>query len=151
MRLDDHRTADTDLAAARRTLRGQIARLETQLAALVGDVAPAASGPREGPRLLGVGALERARDELVARLGDARARAAERAEREADARSRLEAMFAEPGRHRFERISLAELGQPGCGAYAVRPRLGLVGMLAGWWEVKLSSGCPLPRRRDTAH
>jgi hypothetical protein len=25
----------------------------------------------------------------------------------------------------------------------VRPRLGLVGMLAGWWQVKLSSGCPL--------
>jgi hypothetical protein len=25
----------------------------------------------------------------------------------------------------------------------VRPRLGLIGMLAGWWHVKLSSGCPL--------
>ena len=33
-------------------------------------------------------------------------------------------------------------GEPGCGAYVVRPRLGLIGMLAGWWEVKLSSGCP---------
>jgi hypothetical protein len=26
----------------------------------------------------------------------------------------------------------------------VRPRLGLIGMLMGWWQVKLSSGCPLP-------
>jgi hypothetical protein len=25
----------------------------------------------------------------------------------------------------------------------VRPRLGLIGMLCGWWQVKLSSGCPL--------
>jgi hypothetical protein len=25
----------------------------------------------------------------------------------------------------------------------VRPRLGLIGMLMGWWQVKLSSGCPL--------
>ena len=25
----------------------------------------------------------------------------------------------------------------------VKPRLGLIGMLMGWWEVKLSSGCPL--------
>ena len=23
------------------------------------------------------------------------------------------------------------------------PRLGLIGMLMGWWQVKLSSGCPL--------
>jgi hypothetical protein len=51
-------------------------------------------------------------------------------------------MFANPGRHRWVRVSLAELGQSGCGAYHVRPRLGLIGMLAGWWEVKLSSGCP---------
>jgi len=36
-----------------------------------------------------------------------------------------------------------ELGEGGCGVYQVRPRLGLIGMLAGWWHVKLSSGCPL--------
>jgi hypothetical protein len=130
--------------AVRRTLRAQIARLETQLAALVGDAPPVAHRSREGPRLLGVEALERVRDALVARLTEARARAAERSEREAEARRRLEAMLAAPERHRFERVGLAELGQPACGAYAVRPRLGLVGMLAGWWEVKLSSGCPLP-------
>ena len=93
--------------------------------------------------MLGVAELERRRDALAARVGEARARAAARAERENDARRRLEAMLAAPERHRFERVPLAELGQSGCGAYAVRPRLGLVGMLAGWWEVKLSSGCPL--------
>jgi hypothetical protein len=31
----------------------------------------------------------------------------------------------------------------GCGVWQVRPRLGLIGMLMGWWQVKLSSGCPL--------
>jgi hypothetical protein len=25
----------------------------------------------------------------------------------------------------------------------VRPRLGLIGMLMGWWRVVISSGCPL--------
>ncbi len=25
----------------------------------------------------------------------------------------------------------------------VRPRYGLLGMLMGWWRVKISSGCPL--------
>jgi hypothetical protein len=54
-------------------------------------------------------------------------------------------MLLDPGHHRWIRISQAELGEPGCGAYHVRPRLGLVGMLAGWWQVKVSSGCPLPR------
>ena len=44
--------------------------------------------------------------------------------------------------HRFERVTRADLGEPGCGAWHVRPRMGLLGMLAGWWEVKLSSGCP---------
>ena len=29
--------------------------------------------------------------------------------------------------------------------WQVRPRLGLIGMLMGWWQVKLSSGCPLRR------
>ena len=38
---------------------------------------------------------------------------------------------------------LLDLGEPGCGAWEVRPRLGLIGMLMGWWQVKLSSGCPL--------
>jgi hypothetical protein len=54
----------------------------------------------------------------------------------------LERMLADPPAHRWARVPLAALEEPGCGAYVVRPRLGLIGMLAGWWEVKLSSGCP---------
>ena len=46
-------------------------------------------------------------------------------------------------RHRFVKIANADLGVGGCGVWHVRPRLGLIGMLMGWWQVKLSSGCPL--------
>ncbi|HZE06825.1 MAG TPA: hypothetical protein VE127_16470, partial [Solirubrobacteraceae bacterium] len=53
-------------------------------------------------------------------------------------------MLLHPAEHKFERIACRELGEPGCGVWHVRPRLGLIGMLMGWWQVKLSSGCPLP-------
>ena len=59
----------------------------------------------------------------------------------------LELMRLDPGAYRFTRISRQELGEPGCGVWQVRPRLGLIGMLMGWWQVKLSSGCPLARGR----
>jgi hypothetical protein len=52
-------------------------------------------------------------------------------------------MLLEPAEHRFERVSCEDLGESGCGVWMVRPRLGLIGMLMGWWHVKLSSGCPL--------
>ncbi len=59
----------------------------------------------------------------------------------------LERMLLAPGRHRFVRVSQQDIGEPGCGVWQVRPRLGLIGMLMGWWQVKLSSGCPLARGR----
>jgi hypothetical protein len=135
--------AAPDAIEVRRTLRTQIARLDAQLAAYAfdGGLAPAAPAGA-APRLLRVDDLERHRDALAGRLSDVQTRAAARAEREDAARLRLEAMLAAPERHRFARVTRAELGLSGCGAYAVRPRLGLIGMLAGWWEVKLSSGCP---------
>jgi hypothetical protein len=137
-----------DERAARRQLRAQIARLEAQLSdALIsafpyGPVATAVSAPG-GPRLLGLGELERVRDALAARLGTARAELDERGERQAACRALLERMLLDPGRHRFVRVANRDLGEPGCGVWHVRPRLGLIGMLAGWWQVKLSSGCPL--------
>ncbi len=68
---------------------------------------------------------------------------AARAAREAEKRALLERMLRDPGRHRFVRVRAADVGEPGCGVWHVRPRLGLIGMLMGWWQVKLSSGCPL--------
>jgi len=121
--------ADTRVAderTARAGLRAQIATLEGR-----GARAPASGGPR----VLSLGELERVRDGLAARPRPAPAP-------DPAARLKLERMFADPGAHPWARVPLAALGEPGCGAYIVRPRLGLIGMLAGWWEVKLSSGCP---------
>jgi hypothetical protein len=142
--------------AARRTIRGQIARLEAELGdAVVESFAMRGHGEGAAPRPsarsapahpLDLGELELVRDELADRLHVARAANAARAAAQREKRAELERMLAEPGRHRFTAISCEELGEPGCGVWQVRPRLGLIGMLAGWWQVKLSSGCPLPGR-----
>jgi hypothetical protein len=163
--------APSDERAARRTLRAQIARLERELGeavfaafphvkdgALTGErrgsalfphlsdahVRGGAIGLGRGPRLLGLGELERVRDELAERVRRARVVVAERAELEADSRALLEELLRDPARHRHVRIPLADLGERGCGAYFAAPRLGIVGRCLGWWQVKLSSGCPRP-------
>ena len=68
---------------------------------------------------------------------------ADRADAQQEKRLILELMLLDPAAYRFARVSRSELGEPGCGVWQVRPRLGLIGMLMGWWQVKLSSGCPL--------
>ena len=100
------------------------------------------------PRLLDLGELERVRDELAERLRAARVTIAERADVQAANRLCLERMLLDPGRYRFARVSRQDIGEPGCGVWQVRPRLGLIGMLMGWWQVKLSSGCPLAGAAD---
>jgi hypothetical protein len=82
-----------------------------------------------------LGELEAVRDSLVARRTSV-------ARRDDVAWRTFEAMVADPGAHRRIRLPLAALGRPGCGEYRVRPRLGLIGRLAGWWQITLSSGCP---------
>jgi hypothetical protein len=144
---------DVDECAARRSLRAQIARLEYELADAfvttfqMGGVELPVAAPGE-PRLLDLGELECVRDELAERLRGARRSISERAELQAENRLRLERLLLEPGRYRFVRISRRDVGEPGCGVWQVRPRLGLIGMMMGWWQVKLSSGCPLPGGRD---
>jgi hypothetical protein len=146
------RRVESDERAARRSLRAQIARLESELsdafvtAFEMGGLAQPVAGSGL-PRLLGLGELERVRDDLAERLHAARASIARRADEQERKRELLERMLLEPGSYRFVRISRSELGETGCGAWQVRPRLGLIGMLMGWWQVKLSSGCPLARGR----
>ena len=138
--------------AARRSLRAQIAKLERELSAILAERFPFIPVPdaplagtltRPGPRLLSLAELERSRDELAGRLQSLRALAAARVEHERRASERLEAMKLEPAAYKFARLPVSDLGQGGCGVWRVRPRLGPIGMLAGWWQVKLSSGCPL--------
>ncbi len=95
-----------------------------------------------GPRLLTLAELERLRDRLALRVGEVRGQVAERAELERRSRTLLRRMKLEPGHYKFTRVPVADLGDGHCGVWEVRPRLGLIGMLAGWWHVKLSSGCP---------
>ncbi|HKH16172.1 MAG TPA: hypothetical protein VKA57_01500 [Solirubrobacteraceae bacterium] len=132
-----------DERAARRDLRDQIARLERELGRTLADVFPRREPTRSGhsasaqagPRLLTLGQLERIRDELADRVAALRSNGAA---------ERLEQMRLAPERHRWQIITSADLGEPGCQVWQVRPRLGVIGMLMGWWRVKISSGCPLP-------
>jgi hypothetical protein len=145
-----------DERAARSSLRAQIDKLERELAEAfvtaypMGGLGEEPSRSCAAPRILDLGELERVRDELAARVRTARATITELADRQAANRIRLERMLLDPGRHRFVRIANRDIGEPGCGVWYVRPRLGLIGMLMGWWQVKLSSGCPLATGRSLA-
>jgi hypothetical protein len=139
--------------AARAALRRQIAHLERRLAGMTMELwecrgresrPRGGAGRGSGARLLALGELEVVRDALVTKVREAERVLDRYAQSQARGRARLEAMLAEPPAHRFEVLDRAELGEPGCGAYHVLPRFGLLGMLFGWWCVKLSSGCPLP-------
>jgi hypothetical protein len=137
--------------AARSSLRAQIAKLERELSGIVRDTfphltpVPSASTTGSGPMLQSLEQLERTRDSLAGRVRELGDLAVARAEYERRAREQLERMRLEPGRYKFVRLPVSDLGEGGCGVWEVRPRLGLIGMLAGWWQLKLSSGCPLPR------
>jgi hypothetical protein len=56
-------------------------------------------------------------------------------------------MAADPAAHKFVRVSNEDIGEPGCRHWHSRPRWGVLGMLLGWWRVKVSSGCPLAKGR----
>lgn len=151
MALLDHHipTVDrhVDESAARRALRDQIARLEHQLVTAATSAHPHLPLPsvpgRAGPRILGFAELEAVRDDLAMRLTDLRAQREQIAEAQAEKRLLIEKMLLEPGHHRWVRVTNPEIGEPGCKNWHVKPRLGIIGMLAGWWHVKISSGCPL--------
>lgn len=144
---------ETETGGLRRDLLDQIARLERELAALF-----CSSYPRRGfdfgvpsrgggPRLLRVSELEELRDDLADRLRDTRLRLGERAYVEQLNRQRIEAMLQAPEEHKWVVIGNEDIGEKGCKHWHSRPRLGLLGMLMGWWRVRISSGCPLARGR----
>jgi hypothetical protein len=141
---------EIDERAARRSLRDQIAKLERELAQAFATAYPRhgfewSIPGAAGPRILGLGELERVRDDLAERLRTVRADLAERTAREEENRRLIERMMLDPKRYKYVRVSREDIGERGCGHWHVRPRLGIIGMLMGWWQVKLSSGCPLAR------
>jgi hypothetical protein len=143
---------DGDERLARVELRRQIGRLEAELGSLLADAFPrveidaGVGALAKEPRVLGLGDLEVIRDSLATRIGEARLQLRERSELETRNRELLERMLGAPAEHKWLRISRADVGEPGCGTWHSRPRLGPLGMLMGWWRVKVSSGCPLSGR-----
>jgi hypothetical protein len=141
-------SSSASVRAARQDLRRQIARMEAELGRLFGSAFPRhgiewSVGAPGGPRLLAVAELETVRDALASRLAEARAALAEIAESEQAHRELVERMVEDPAGHKWLRVRGEALGEPGCRSWHARPRWGVLGMLAGWWQVKLSSGCPL--------
>ncbi len=139
--------AEVDERAARRSLREQIAKLERDYASTAASAFPkveltADARGHAGPRLLGLGELEATRDDLAMRLSALRERISHEADVQEDKRLLIERMLLAPGKFKWVRVTNADIGEPGCKSWHVRPRLGLIGMLAGWWHVKISSGCP---------
>jgi hypothetical protein len=148
VRVPDPPTVETAERRAREDLRRQIGRLERSLGELFASAFPRRGfewnvGAVGGPRVLSTGDLERVRDALAMRLHDARAELARQADVEEANRTLLEAMIAAPEKHRWLEIPRRDVGEPGCGTYQSRPKLGILGMLFGWWRIRLSSGCPL--------
>ncbi len=141
---------EVDERAARRSLREQVSKLEGELADLVASAYPRHTVDARvrswgGPRILSLGELERMRDELSERLHAARGQLSDTASAEESKRLLVERMMLEPKAYKFARVTREQIGERGCGGWEVRPRLGLIGMMMGWWQVKLSSGCPLAR------
>jgi hypothetical protein len=141
---------DVDERAARRSLLDQIAKLEKQLSALFCATYPRtgfrwAVASHGGPRMLGIAELEQIRDDLADRLAENRALLGDRTYVESRNRRLIEEMMLAPEKHKWMRIGAEDIGETGCKYWEVRPRLGIIGMLMGWWRVKISSGCPLAK------
>jgi hypothetical protein len=143
---------EIDERLARVELRRQIGHLERKLASLLAEgfgrvaVEHRVGAVTAEPRVLDLGQLEQLRDELADRVADARLTLREQGRVEAGTRELLGRMLASPAEYKWVRVSRDDLGLPGCGHWHSRPRLGLIGMLMGWWQVKVSSGCPLAGR-----
>ena len=96
-----------------------------------------------GPRLLSVDELEKVRDGLAARIQEVRADLHDYAVVEEANRELIEEMTADPASYKWVRVYNEDIGEPGCKNWHAKPRWGVLGMLLGWWRVKISSGCPL--------
>jgi hypothetical protein len=144
-----------DERPARAELRRQIARLDLELGELFISAFPRGGityqvAPAGGPRMLSIGELERVRDRLLDRIADVRGILSDHGYVEERNRELLERLVAEPEKYHWVRISNEDIGEPGCRHWHSRPRWGLLGMLMGWWRVRVSSGCPLAKGRHAS-
>ena len=75
-------------------------------------------------------------DSPAARLQEVKGRLAACTYVEEQNRQLIEEMAADPGAHKWIRVSNEDIGEPGCRHWHSRPRWGLLGMLTGWWRVE---------------
>jgi hypothetical protein len=139
-----------DERPARADLRRQIAAMELALGRLFGSAFPRtgiefAVPGMGGPRLLSVDELERVRDGLATRIQEVKADLHDHAVVEETNRGLIEQMTADPASYKWVRVHNDDIGEPGCKNWHATPRWGPLGMLMGWWRVKISSGCPLAK------
>jgi len=143
---------DVDERLARVELRRQVGHLERELAGLIAEgfgrveIEYRVAAVAAEPRVLDLGELERLRDDLAERVVEARLTLRKRNRVESANRELLRQMLASPADFKWVQVSRDDLGLHGCGHWHSRPRLGPLGMLMGWWRVKVSSGCPLAGR-----
>jgi len=137
---------DVGELSAKAELRRQIGELDATLCALRAEAHPTPLGIASiggGPaRLLSLADLESLRDQLASAVEDARSALTDLRASQQEARGLVERMLADPGSYRWLRVSREEAGLVGCGHWHVVPRFGPIGLLTGWWRVKISSGCP---------
>jgi hypothetical protein len=139
---------ELDERAARADLRRQIAAMELALVRLFGSAFPRkgidfAVAGLGGPRMLSVDELERVRDSLAARIQEVRSKLHEHAVVEEANRELIERMGEDPASYKWVRVQNEDIGEPGCKNWHATPKWGPLGLLLGWWRVKISSGCPL--------
>ena len=139
---------ELDERSARADLRQQIAAMELALGRLFGSAFPRkgidfAVAGMGGPRLLSVDELEEVRDGLAARIQEVKSDLHAHAVVEQDNRELIERMTADPAAYKWVRVYNEDIGEPGCKNWHAKPKWGVLGMLLGWWQVKISSGCPL--------
>ena len=107
-------------AEVRRSLRTQIARLESELP-------PGPGRESGGARVLTVEELERVRDDLVTRIQERRFTRGEEQERK---RILREKMALEPAKYFGQSVSNSEVGEQGCTRWS------------SWFRLRISGGCP---------
>ena len=137
-----------DEREARADLRRQIAAMELALARLFGSAFPRRgidfSVPGlGGPRMLSVDELEKVRDGMAARIQEVKADLHDYAVVEEENRELIEEMISDPASYKWVRVYNEDIGEPGCKHWHAKPKWGPLGLLLGWWRVKISSGCPL--------
>ena len=121
-----------DERSARRDLLAQIARLESDLAALFCSAYPRGGfdwrvPSRGGPRMLSFYELEQLRDDLADRLHDVRRTLSDRTWVEEQNRRLIEELMLEPEKHKWVRVGAEDIGERGCKHWHVQPRWGILG------------------------